>query len=436
MDILKTLDKNTKILNISNCGLKGVLDLKEFKYLEELYCSNNEITEIINLLRDIKYLGCSNNKLQTLEIYEKDDKYKRIMLQKLICLSKKIKYLDCRFNKLEKLQHNINKKIKYPKTLTHLELGYRFNKEINNLPDSIIYLRLYDNEFYKKINQKNIIEAITELKLSYEFNGFVNKLPKNLTQLTFYSKYNGRDYLFSKFNNHTIDNLPRNLTYLTLSSYSYFNQKINNLPNSLTHLLLGDDFDQSIDYLPNSLTHLIFQDLDWRNSRFGFGQSFNNQTLNNLPQSLIYLELKRKFNNSSNHLFDNLPQSLLYLEFKKEFNQSIINLPNSIKEISIERLQQYNLFDKKYHLKIKKIYIGFDNMNDIKNLPNTISKIEIYDEDEYNYINYIPEFIEEIIIDEKNKYQINEKYHSKIIFKNDIISLLKNNTIKHWYESW
>ena len=55
MELLKTLDKKTKILNISNCGLKGVLDLKDFKYLEELDCSNNEITEITDIPETLKY---------------------------------------------------------------------------------------------------------------------------------------------------------------------------------------------------------------------------------------------------------------------------------------------------------------------------------------------------------------------------------------------
>ena len=57
MELLKSLDKNTKIINISNCGLKGVLDLEDFKNLEELYCSNNEITEIINIPENIKYVN-------------------------------------------------------------------------------------------------------------------------------------------------------------------------------------------------------------------------------------------------------------------------------------------------------------------------------------------------------------------------------------------
>ena len=69
MDILNNLDKNTKILNISNCGLKGVLDLEDFKNLEELDCSKNEITEIINIPKNIKCVDCSFNKLEELRLY-------------------------------------------------------------------------------------------------------------------------------------------------------------------------------------------------------------------------------------------------------------------------------------------------------------------------------------------------------------------------------
>ena len=59
MELLKSLDKNTKILNISKCGIKGVLDLEDFKNLEELDCSKNEITEIINIPKNIKCVDCS-----------------------------------------------------------------------------------------------------------------------------------------------------------------------------------------------------------------------------------------------------------------------------------------------------------------------------------------------------------------------------------------
>ena len=135
MDILKTLDKNTKILNISNCGLKGVLDLYEFENVEELYCSNNLIIEIKNLPNNIKYLDCSFNKISQWELsfYE----YKN--LEELYCndneinelkIPKKIKSVNSCNNEINNLSFEPNKKIlKYPKNLTYLTLGDEYNEQ-------------------------------------------------------------------------------------------------------------------------------------------------------------------------------------------------------------------------------------------------------------------------------------------------------------------
>ena len=64
--ILNKYDKNTKILDISNKKIIGVLCLYKFPNLEELNCSFNKIIEIINLLYSLKYLNCSNNKIVNL----------------------------------------------------------------------------------------------------------------------------------------------------------------------------------------------------------------------------------------------------------------------------------------------------------------------------------------------------------------------------------
>ena len=61
INILSNYDKNTKILNISNKKIEGILCLNDFKNLKKLNCSFNEITEIINLPYSLKYLDCSNN---------------------------------------------------------------------------------------------------------------------------------------------------------------------------------------------------------------------------------------------------------------------------------------------------------------------------------------------------------------------------------------
>jgi len=100
--------------------------------------------------------------------------------------------------------------------------------------------------------------------------------------------------------------LPQNLTHLTLGDR--FNQSIGRyvLPPSLTHLTLRDGFNQSIGryVLPPSLTHLRFGD--------GFNQSIGQDVL---PPSLTHLEFGKQFNQPlAQGLLSNLP-NLLHLEF-------------------------------------------------------------------------------------------------------------------------
>ena len=70
LKILSNYDKNTKILDISNKEIVGILCLKNFKNLEELNCSFNKITEIYYLPTSLKYLDCSNNKIVNNLLFE------------------------------------------------------------------------------------------------------------------------------------------------------------------------------------------------------------------------------------------------------------------------------------------------------------------------------------------------------------------------------
>jgi Leucine-rich repeat (LRR) protein len=66
--LLSEYNYKTIHLDISNENVEGILDLKKKKFnkLEELNCSDNKITEIINLPRGLKYLNCSNNQIISL----------------------------------------------------------------------------------------------------------------------------------------------------------------------------------------------------------------------------------------------------------------------------------------------------------------------------------------------------------------------------------
>jgi Leucine-rich repeat (LRR) protein len=96
MPIKKILKNPTPLIDLSKKNIKGVLDLKNIdnplylsdrellkslkfnnikkldkKYyyeieIDEIDCSNNEITEIINIPSSLKYLNCSNNQITSL----------------------------------------------------------------------------------------------------------------------------------------------------------------------------------------------------------------------------------------------------------------------------------------------------------------------------------------------------------------------------------
>ena len=140
MNILKKLDKNMKILNISNCGFRGVLDLIDFEYLQELYCANNEISEIKNFPYTIKYIDCSFNKFTEI----------------IVPFNNKIL---CSNNNISKIYYFTNAKItKYPRTLKKMIFADNYNYQINNLSASL--LKLY---------------------LSANFNHIINNLPNSFS---------------------------------------------------------------------------------------------------------------------------------------------------------------------------------------------------------------------------------------------------------------
>ena len=77
-------NKNSiKTLYLSNQGLSELPDLSEYKNLQYLYCSNNNISEISIIPDTVEFLFCSKNKLS-----------------KLPKLPKSLKKLSCDYNDL------------------------------------------------------------------------------------------------------------------------------------------------------------------------------------------------------------------------------------------------------------------------------------------------------------------------------------------------
>ena len=107
-EILSNYDCKQKIkyLDLSNKNISGILDLEKFKYLEELNCSNNKITNILNLSTTIKYINCSHNKIKS-----------------LLNLPNSLIGINCKYNPIEELYYPFTvKPKKYPSRLKKLIL--------------------------------------------------------------------------------------------------------------------------------------------------------------------------------------------------------------------------------------------------------------------------------------------------------------------------
>ena len=149
-----------------------------------------------------------------------------------------------------------------------------------------------------------------------------------MTELHKYYNKNKKKLIFPSHFNEKIISFPKELKYLTFGND--FNQQVgDNLPNSVTHLIFGACFNQPIDNFPQNLTHLTF-DL-----RF-------DQPINNLPSSITHLIFGACFNQK----IDNLPGNLIYLKFGQSFSKIVTNLPTSLEIISVCNNEQKKLIKR------------------------------------------------------------------------------------------
>ena len=160
--------------------------------------------------------------------------------------------LGYKHNKIHKLSRNIKHltlgmfhnenidKLKLLNKLEYLKCGQRFNKDVDNLPNSLVTLIL-GRDFNQKIN--NLPKNLKTLILGDEFNQEVCNLPDNIETLKF-------GFCFNK----PINMLPNNIIKLELGYC--FNQDINNLPDSITNLTLNFSFSKYVDKIPKNLKYL------------------------------------------------------------------------------------------------------------------------------------------------------------------------------------
>jgi hypothetical protein len=265
------MNKNVLTLNLSKKNIKDVLDLEDFNILEELDCSNNEITEIINIPYSLKYLNCSNNKIKS-----------------LIDLPQDLIGLNCKKNPLEILHYPINvKPLKYPSKLKKIIFGEYFNQQIDNLPNKLIEILFTEqSEFNQPIN--NLPNSLKILSLCNKFNNSLDYLPNSMTHLTIGNgcmKYFGASCKF----NQSINNLPNSLIELTFSNECIFQKSLNNLPNSLKKITLSGYYTGSIDNLSDSIETIILGPTWLKYNEMTFDPLCLKNKIRKLPKSLKYL---------------------------------------------------------------------------------------------------------------------------------------------------
>lgn len=121
--------------------------------------------------------------------------------------------------------------------------------------------------------------------------------------------------LCCEFDSYIVGLLPDQLTELIFGNN--FRQPIGNLPSQLKKLKFGDAFDRPIN---NEISKLLnLKELE-------FGANFNKPIDNLLPDNIEILILGSRFNQSVN----NLPSSLIRLKFGFDFNKNFTSkfLPN------------------------------------------------------------------------------------------------------------
>jgi hypothetical protein len=196
------------------------------------------------------------------------------------------------------------------------------------------------------------------------------------------SKYN--KLVFSNYNDVDIC-IKRNNKYDSIYSNNFIGSKFNqiiDLPPNLTHITFGRNFNQLIDLPPN----LVY---------INFGDNFNQKVV--LPLNLVYINFGYGFNQKVD-----LPQNLTHLTFGFYFNQKV-DLPQNLVHINFGKK-----FNQKVNLPPNLVHINFGYyFNQKVDLPLDIKYLKI-NCDNRNIIDYLPDSIEELVLDLNFNLELND----------------------------
>lgn len=323
-------DKDSFSLFRCNKNMNNIIKYNKKKYtVKSFVCAKYS-----DRYRNMKMILLNDviKQYKVVNVYQTKMHYIPKTLEKLIlnnCMSKNFDTLPSSIKYLEFLVNVNNSYFSLPDRLTKLttlKLDACFNMSLSLLPENIKHLTLGDC-FDCSID--SLPKSLEHLELGNKFNKSVDKLPSTLKYLKLGSSFN-----------QSIDNLPDNIEVLDIGCN--FNKPINKLPKSLKYFKLGNMFNQEINNLPNGLINLTIRDYYQINpckymfynyrGEYQYELSFN-QRIDNLPQSLEYLELGDKFDQP----VDKLPSTLKHLKLGKHFKQSLKNLTCSLESLTLSR---------------------------------------------------------------------------------------------------
>lgn len=190
------------------------------------------------------------------------------------------------------LGYSFNKDFAVPLSVTHLNLGHMFNRPIT-IPDSVTHL-IFGSDFNQHVY---IPSSVTHLTFGYTFGTFV-EIPNSVTHLGF-------SCFFS-----SLVKIPQSVTHFCYNAAYFFNYPT--LPTSVTHITFRDDFYRPF-IIPNSVTHVTFS------------REFNSCV--QIPLGLTHLVLGEKFQQRVR-----VPESssLRVLQFKGKFT-NVVEVPKNLK---------------------------------------------------------------------------------------------------------
>ena len=295
-----------------------------------------------------------------------------------------------------------------PPSVLHIDFGWRFNTKLGHgvLPGGLQSV-VFGNTFNQPLNVGVLPDTLQKLALGQEFREHI-VFPRNLRHLKLSTSLNTLSSLESE--NRFRHNLKKleHVTHLTIEHLGEFTEvvdfNLNTLPQSLTHLIvdfvhdehydkfnlvnirgdypttlidltLGESFDApfTVSNLPDSLTHLRF------------GDAFD-RPLTKLRDGITYLSFGKYFDHDLSGV---LPNTLKYLRLGQRFNQSLGKgvLPKGLQTLVISTKFYEDLYEDDGEGERKELYKPeYDTMSTIQTYVPRLEVLYVCYECEDNYI--------------------------------------------------